>query len=104
MDENAFRRQVPEVGSIPDMMEDDVPTNPDYLDDSFGRIPNTYQPEDDESDDFNVYDAQSITIGQDGIISLVGGETIKMLQPEGLRIVEHHFNTIVPDSIGTNQQ
>lgn len=85
-------------------MDDDLPSNMDYLDDSFGRVPSKYQIEEDEEDDFSVYDTQSIAVGQDGVVSLIGGETIKLLQPEGLNIVEHHFDTLLPESVGSDQQ
>ena len=31
------------------------------------------------------------------LVSRYGGETIRLLQPEGIHIVEHHFDTLPPD-------
>ncbi|KZT09510.1 uncharacterized protein LAESUDRAFT_756466 [Laetiporus sulphureus 93-53] len=102
LDEEAFRR-LPEVGSAADMIEDDLPTNANYLDESFGAAAGLRELDDEE---FN----ESAT-GQEGSYGVAGGgsqqfgrafytrnETIKMLRPERLRIIEHHFDTITPDS------
>ncbi|KAF7338239.1 GP-PDE domain-containing protein [Mycena venus] len=100
VDDLAFKR-VPEVGPAPDMIYDDLPTNPDYLDESFGAAAGLRELRDEDLDDFDVddsLDATSQAAGGPGIVSKVGGETIKMLRPEGLRIVEHYFDTLPPDT------
>lgn len=99
MDDLAFKR-VPEVGPAPDMIYDDLPTNPDYLDESFGAAAGLRELRDEDLDDFDVDD--NVDTGPraagGGIVSKVGGETVKMLRPEGLRIVEHYFDTLPPDT------
>ncbi|KAJ7235449.1 hypothetical protein B0H12DRAFT_1141515 [Mycena haematopus] len=100
VDDLAFQR-VPQVGPAPDMINDDLPTNPDYLDESFGAAAGLRELRDEDLDDFDIDDNLSIGsqgAGTAGIVSKVGGETIKMLRPEGLRIVEHYFDTLPPDT------
>lgn len=100
LDEEAFR-QLPEVGSAPDMISDDLPSNLDYLDESFGAAAGLREL-DDEFDEFGVNDpasSSSARADQPGVISSYGGETIKILSPEGLRINYAHFLTMTPDSV-----
>ncbi|KAF7363504.1 GP-PDE domain-containing protein [Mycena sanguinolenta] len=100
VDDLAFKK-VPQVGPAPDMINDDLPTNPDYLDESFGAAAGLRELRDEDLDDFDVDDNLDIgsqAAGAAGIVSKVGGETIKMLRPEGLRIVEHYFDTLPPDT------
>jgi autophagy-related protein 2 len=83
------------------MINDDLPSNPDYLDVSFGAAAGLRELEDDdlEMDD----PSPSQVIGRakppsypadTGVISSVGGETIKVLDPNGLHVVENFFNTL----------
>ncbi|TFY57663.1 hypothetical protein EVJ58_g6885 [Rhodofomes roseus] len=100
LDEHAFR-QLPEVGAAPDMIYDDLPTNPDYLDESFGAAAGLRELDDDEFDETNV-DAPLGTgdvDDEDSNTSTYGGETVRMLRPEGLQIIEHYFDTMSPDSV-----
>ncbi|KAJ7172409.1 hypothetical protein C8R46DRAFT_992546 [Mycena filopes] len=100
VDDLAFKR-IPEVGPAPDMIIDDLPTNMDYLDESFGAAAGLRELRDEDLDDFDVddgIDTSPLAAGAAGIVSKVGGETIKMLRPEGLHIVEHHFDTLPPDT------
>ncbi|KAJ7097870.1 hypothetical protein B0H15DRAFT_823078 [Mycena belliarum] len=100
VDDLAFKR-VPEVGPPPDMINDDLPTNLDYLDESFGAAAGLRELRDEDLYDFDVDDAldrNSLTSGAPGIVSKVGGETVKMLRPEGLHIVEHYFDNLPPDT------
>jgi autophagy-related protein 2 len=97
VDEHAFR-QVPDVGPAPDMINDDLPSNLDYLDVSFGTAAGLRELRDDDVDEFDLEDAEvgRVTPTQHsrqlGVVSNVGGETIKILRP--LTIVEHHFDTL----------
>ncbi|KAJ7632689.1 hypothetical protein FB45DRAFT_913186 [Roridomyces roridus] len=96
VDDLAFKR-VPEVGPPPDMINDDLPTNMEYLDESFGAAAGMREllEEDlEESDVDDDIDAE----GAPEIVSKVGGETIKILRPEGLNIVEHYFDNLPPDT------
>ncbi|KAF8212161.1 hypothetical protein K438DRAFT_1806068 [Mycena galopus ATCC 62051] len=99
VDDLAFKR-VPQVGSAPDMINDDLPTNPDYLDESFGAAAGLRELVDEDLDDFDVDDSldTSSQAAGAGIVSKVGGETVKMLRPEGLHVVEHYFDTLPPDT------
>ena len=107
VDEHAFRR-IPDVGSAPDMINDDLPSNLDYLDASFGTAAGLRELRDDDLDEFDPEDSETGRVTptqssqQVGVISNVGGETIKMLRP--LNIVEHHFDTLPPDSAGGNSE
>ncbi|KAH9935004.1 uncharacterized protein B0H18DRAFT_1082721 [Fomitopsis serialis] len=89
LDEHAFR-QLPEVGAAPDMIYDDLPTNPDYLDESFGAAAGLRELDDDEFDEADENNTTAYAYG---------GETIRMLRPEGLQIIEHYFDTMTPDSV-----
>ena len=100
LDEDAFKT-LPEVGAAPDMIIDDLPNNPDYLDESFGAAAGFREIEDDEFDeeDIPVSDANA-----DGVVSNVGGETIRMLSDSGMKIVEHHFDNLPPDALDDSSQ
>ncbi|KAI9064447.1 hypothetical protein FKP32DRAFT_1685733 [Trametes sanguinea] len=98
LDDHAFRR-LPEVGAAPDMVEDDLPTNPDYLDESFGAAAGLRELSDDEFEDSDV-EASYTPAGADdprGVTSSYGGETIRILHPEGIHIIENYFDTLAPD-------
>ncbi|KAJ7063368.1 hypothetical protein C8F01DRAFT_1209678 [Mycena amicta] len=99
VDDMAFNR-VPEVGPPADMINDDLPTNMDYLDESFGAAAGLRELRDEDLDDFDVDDATLDATSAPGLVSKVGGETIKMLRPQGLHIVEHHFDTLPPETAG----
>ena len=98
LDEHAFR-VIPEVGSMADMISDDLPANQDYLDASFGAAAGLRELRDDDLDDFDMEEQtgrSTPVVGQLGVVSNVGGETIRILKP--LSFNEHYFNTISPDA------
>ena len=81
------------------MICDDLPTNLDYLDESFGTAAGLRELRDDDLDDFDEEDVEiSPTQGvtQTGIISKIGGETIKMLCQE-IRTIENYFDNLPPE-------
>lgn len=84
------------------MINDDLPANLDYLDESFGAAAGLRELRDDDLDEFDLEDAEKGRVTptqgapQLGIISNVGGETIKLLQP--LDIVDNYFDTLPPES------
>lgn len=88
------------------MINDDLPVNLDYLDESFGAAAGLRELRDDDLDEFNLDEAETgrmtptLVEPQIGIISNIGGETIKMIRP--LKIVENHFDTLPPDSANVN--
>lgn len=98
LDEEAFKT-LPEVGAAPDMISDDLPSNPDYLDESFGAAAGFREIRDDE---FDEKDIPVSNAGAEGVISNVGGETIRMLSDSGIKIAEHHFDNLPPDALDNN--
>lgn len=109
IDQHAFQ-DVPEVGAAPDMIYDDLPSNPDYLDVSFGAAAGLRELNDDDLD-MDEQSRSGLTGGTDlpsysshkSVISSVGGETIRILDPNGLHVVENFFNTL-PALVETSPQ
>ncbi|RDB21446.1 Autophagy-related protein 2 [Hypsizygus marmoreus] len=103
VDELAFKK-LPEIGPAPDMISDDLPTNMDYLDESFGSAAGLRELRDEDLDEFDVDEMQPEappiinSSNGTGIISRIGGETIKILRPEGIQISEYYFDTLPPDT------
>ena len=83
------------------MIYDDLPTNPDYLDESFGAAAGLRELDDDEFDESDVSSPSTVgdNVDDGENTSTYGGETIRMLRPEGLQIIEHYFDTMSPDSV-----
>lgn len=97
LDENAFRRLAPALSHDPDMVEDDLPTNPDYIDVSYGSAAGVRDLTDedlDEFDDGNFGGRRTPTQGDRGVVSITGGETVKMLTPEGLNVIEGYYDNL----------
>ncbi|KAA1471103.1 hypothetical protein DENSPDRAFT_858705 [Dentipellis sp. KUC8613] len=100
VDDRAFQR-VPEVGAAPDLINDDLPSNLEYLDESFGAAAGLRDFDDEVFDDeFHESDVgdQTPSSGDPGVTSRVGGETIKLLRPEGIDLVEKYFDNLPPIS------
>ncbi|KAL0946599.1 hypothetical protein HGRIS_012798 [Hohenbuehelia grisea] len=99
LDEHAFRKVVG-LGSGADMIGDDLPTNLDYLDDSFSAAAGLRELRDDDLEDFDTEehttDEPANLVPTTGVVSRVGGETIKMLLPEPIHITENHFDNLPP--------
>ncbi len=83
------------------MINDDLPSNSDYLDVSFGTAAGLRELDDDDLDTDD--SSQSELTGfanpsshptDKNVISSVGGETIKLLDSSGLQTVENFFNTL----------
>lgn len=94
----AFKR-APEVGPAGDMIYDDLPSNLDYLDVSFGAAAGLRELRDEDLDDF---DDEKLLVHHGGVadantISKVGGETIKIFESGGLGVIEDHFLIIPPE-------
>ncbi|SJL00469.1 uncharacterized protein ARMOST_03782 [Armillaria ostoyae] len=106
IDDLAFKR-VPDVGPAPDMIYDDLPTNLDYLDESFSAAAGLRELRDDDLEDFDNEGTDETQTPDDqrvGIVSKVGGETIKMLRPEGIHPVEHYFDNLQPETVDGNME
>jgi len=99
LDEEAFKT-LPEVGAAPDMINDDLPSNLDYLDESFGAAAGFREIRDDE---FDEEDIPTSNTDAEGVFS-IGGETIRMLSDSGIKIVEHHFDNLPPDALSDSSQ
>ena len=52
--------------------------------------------DDQDLDDFG--EEYPISYDQTGVIARYGGETIRLLDPKGLNIIENYFETLPPDS------
>ena len=98
VEELAFKK-MPEVGPAPDMINDDLPTNLEYLDESFGTAAGLRELSDDEFD-IEETGLNNIAGSVLGIVSRVGGETIKMLRSEGIHILDNFFDTLPVDPAG----
>ena len=87
------------MGPAGDMIYDDLPTNLDYLDVSFGTAAGLRELCDEDLDDFD--DEEPLVhngrVGDANTISRVGGETIKIFEAGGLGVVEDHFLMIPPE-------
>jgi len=98
VDDNAFRR-LPAVGSAPDLVDDDLPTNMDYVGLSYGAAGGLMAlSEDGESDEEGSYVVrQPPPSSTPGVVSEYGGETIRMLVPDGLHVIDDYFENLPPD-------
>lgn len=78
------------------MINDDLPSNPEYLDASFGAAAGLREYDDEDLEDLQEEDifSYNTTSEKAGLISKVGGETIKLLHSEGLDVVENYFTTL----------
>jgi autophagy-related protein 2 len=94
VDDLKFRQMMPEVGPTPDLIEDDLPSNPEYIDDSYGTAGGFRALDDDmDEEEFAISDTTDRGNAAN-VVVLTGGETIRLLTSEPLHIVEHHFDTI----------
>jgi autophagy-related protein 2 len=103
LDEQAFGR-APEFGTTADMIYDDLPSNPEYLDASFGAAAGFRDMTDDDVEGFDEGD-EPVTIptapDEPGVISSIGGETIRILDPQGIDPVEGYWETLAPDGVNS---
>jgi len=94
------------------MVDDDLPTNSDYLDAAFGAAAGLREFSDDEPMDLSdssvsdLAESQASITGRStptagnnhkGVISSVRGETIRILNPEGIHVVEDYFRNLPED-------
>lgn len=109
------------MGFTPDMIDDDLPTNPNYLVESFGAPAGLLEFSEDEMvgestdegemsesmldshvvfqdpPDMSASTPQAAASDEDP--QKHGGETIKMLVPEGIHVIEDYFETLEPDPL-----
>lgn len=82
LDEEAFGKQEPSIVSDADFIADDLPRNPDYLE--------SHRPKQPERLD-SYESVNSDGKARPGVISDVNGETITLLDPRGIEIVEDYW-------------
>ncbi|KAH8117286.1 hypothetical protein DFH11DRAFT_1574221 [Phellopilus nigrolimitatus] len=97
LDEQAFLKQ-PVIGPLPDMISDDLPSNPEYLDASYGAAGGFRPLEDDDDNEFYHEESDLSTPSAGTIVDRHGGETIKMLYSP-IDIIENYYDTLTPSSI-----
>jgi autophagy-related protein 2 len=95
---------MPEIGSAADMINDDLPTNMYYLDESFGPAAGLREIRDDDLDEFDTEDIDVLDSNDPSIISRVGGETIKILDANGLDAVDDYFVNIPAETINRSSE
>jgi hypothetical protein len=104
IDEHAFRR-APELGPAGDMIDDDLPTNPDYLGESFGAAAGLQELSDEEFQDLDepeevegsyYEDRRTPTPSSAGPTDNISGATVRMLDPRGIHFEENYFDHLPP--------
>ncbi|KAG8881224.1 autophagy- protein 2 [Tulasnella sp. 331] len=101
LEEDAFN--LPDVGLTGDMIYDDLPTNPDYLDSAYGASGGVdVLPE----EAFEELSNGERSPGPEtpipgtpeniGVLSNIGGETIRVLDESGLKIIDDYLDTVTP--------
>ncbi|KAF8329752.1 uncharacterized protein EI90DRAFT_3155180 [Cantharellus anzutake] len=107
LDEHAFR-DLSELGEMADMINDDLPSNADYLDTSFGAAAGVRDIVDEDLDDVedeqSFHDDAQTQDAPDSIVSTFGGETIRIFEPNGLRPVENYFDSLVPEDLTVSHE
>jgi len=90
----------PEIGPSGDLIQDDLPTNLDYLDESFGSAAGLRELREEDLDEFDTDDERGTQGFDDGpsTVSKIGGETIKIFESDGLEAMERYFLSIPPDA------
>lgn len=87
------------------MVNDDLPSNLEYLDESFSASAGLRELNDGDLEDFDEDEAMQVNISdQTGVTSIYGGETIRLLDPQGLRVVENYFETLPPEALDESKQ
>ncbi|KAF8654120.1 hypothetical protein AX16_003652 [Volvariella volvacea WC 439] len=96
IEDMAFKQEALEIGPTADMIFDDLPTNMNYLDESFGTAGGLRELTDDDLDEFEDDGALAphVTDPKVGTVNMVGGgETIKMFTQE-VKVEEYYFDHI----------
>lgn len=100
---------MPEFGSIADLINDDLPTNPEYLDASFGAAAGFRDLTDSDLEGFDEGDeplrnpnAPPAEPTEAGVIETIGGETVRLLGPQGIHPIEGYFDVLQPEDLTTS--
>lgn len=100
LDEQAFARP-PEFTADADMIRDDLPSNTEYLEDSFGAAAGFRDLTEDDLDDFDDPDVPVAGYARDVNAAIASAqETIRILDPLGVRPVEYYFDNLTPEDLG----
>lgn len=95
LEENAFQLPV-EIGLAGDMIQDDLPNNSDYLYSAYGAAGGVAVLSEDDFEELSDRERSpgpetptpSTPESNVGVLSNIGGETIRILNSDGLNIVE----------------
>lgn len=99
LDEHAFARP-PEFTADADMIRDNLPLNTEYLEDSFGAAAGFRDITEDDLEDFIDPDDPEAAYAQGSNTSRgVAHETIRILDPLGVRPVEYYFDNMIPEDL-----
>lgn len=89
--------KVPEIGPMADMIHDDLPSNPEYLDASFGAAAGLRELTDDDLEEDYVAsltaESRHLPDASKPSVTTYGGETVTMLVP-ALDIVENYYDNL----------
>ena len=101
-DHKTSYEQVPEVGPTPDFLDDDLPTNLEYLD--FGAAAGVRELEDEyNSDDDSACLLAPQLVENTSSTPQTTGETIKMFQ-KPIKVEEYYFERLTPEAIDGSSQ
>lgn len=75
------------------MIYDDLPTNLDYLDESFGAAAGLRELTDEDLDEFDEPDMVSLAANRST------GETIKIFDQDGINIIEDYYDSVPREAI-----
>ncbi|KAG8940274.1 autophagy- protein 2, partial [Tulasnella sp. 408] len=102
IDENAFA-SAPEVDIGGDLIQDDLPTNPDFLDTAYGTSGGVTVYSDDEFEDLSPIDESAPVVSgstpstpESKTLSAFKGETVKILASGPINIIEDFYDTVTP--------
>ncbi|KIO29524.1 hypothetical protein M407DRAFT_70393 [Tulasnella calospora MUT 4182] len=102
IDENAFA-SAPEVDVGGDLMQDDLPTNLDFLDTAYGTSGGVTVYSDDEFEDLSPIDespqvasASTPSTPENKSLSTFKGETVRILGSGPINIIEDFYDTVTP--------
>lgn len=98
VDQDAFSRP-PEFATEADMIRDNLPANTEFLDTDFGAAGGFRDFDDDDLEEFDEPDDLRPSYSSGQTASSAGRETIRILDPLGVRPVEYYFDELVPDDL-----
>jgi autophagy-related protein 2 len=76
------------------MIADDLPSNMDYIDETYGAAAGLREILDEDLEEFGGTFTPDVNENDPNMVSRVGGETIRLLQPGPISATENHFNIL----------